>query len=80
MGRELVSGQSAEMPTSALHAAGQGLSGWDAADASFDGTGGTFNVFEDVFQLVDMPHTLNEPFSQPQFGLFDMAGQYAPNS
>lgn len=61
--------------------AGQRIGSWlTTYRHSDDGAGAAFNSFEDVFQLMDMPHTLNDPFSQAQLGILDVNGVYIGSS
>ena len=58
-------------------AAGRNTAGWPAANGYYDGGAATFSGFDEVFQLMDMPHTLNDLSSQPQLGLLDSLDHYS---
>jgi hypothetical protein len=51
--------------------AGQNIENWPSINSLFDNTGDALRGFDDIFQLVDMPHILNDQFSQTQSRVFD---------
>jgi hypothetical protein len=69
---EFPSRQSCETPANAAYLARQNIGSWPPMNNLFNSAGDALNGFDDIFQLVDMSHILNDQLSQTQPGVYDM--------